>query len=93
MLKKNKCIQHLDIQGNAIADEGIAAIGLALKQNSALEELNLRFNHIGFEGSMGLAEGLKINNTMHTIVLQDNFLDDAAINNLEVSTNKVEFFF
>ena len=42
---------------------------------------------------MGLAEGLKINNTMHTIVLQDNFLDDAAINNLEVSTNKVEFFF
>ena len=43
--------------------------------------------------SMGLAEGLKINNTMHTIVLQDNFLDDAAINNLEASTNKVEFFF
>ena len=32
---------------------------------------------------MGLAEGLKINNTMHTIVLQDNFLDDAAVNNLE----------
>ena len=73
--------------------EGIAAIGLALKENNALEELNLRFNHIGFEGSMGLAEGLKVNQSVHTIVLQDNFLDDAAINNLEAATNKVEFFF
>ena len=93
MLKKNKSIQHLDVQGNSIADEGIAAIGLALKENNALEELNLRFNHIGFEGSMGLAEGLKVNQSVHTIVLQDNFLDDAAINNLEAATNKVEFFF
>ena len=53
----------------------------------------MRFNHIGFEGSMGLAEGLKVNQSVHTIVLQDNFLDDAAINNLEAATNKVEFFF
>ena len=93
MLKKNSSIQHLDLQGNSIADEGMAAIGLALKTNKHLEELNLRFNHVGFEGTMGLAEGLKVNKAIHTIVLQDNFLDDAAMNNLEAATDKVEFLF
>ena len=71
----------------------MAAIGLALKTNKHLEELNLRFNHVGFEGTMGLAEGLKVNKAIHTIVLQDNFLDDAAMNNLEAATDKVEFLF
>jgi NLR family CARD domain-containing protein 3 len=49
----------LDIGGNNIGPDGIAAVAAALKGNQTLETLELSYNPIGDKGAKALADVLK----------------------------------
>ena len=42
----NKSLVHLNLRGNAIRDEGLERIALALEENHTLESLNISLNEI-----------------------------------------------
>ena len=42
----NKSLIHLNLRGNAIRDEGLESIALALEENDTLESLNISLNEI-----------------------------------------------
>ena len=68
MIKINHTLQVLDIGGNPIGDEGIAAIARNL-DNASISELNVGNCNITVTGAKSLAGALKINHTLKSLVV------------------------
>ena len=51
MLKENKKLQHLDIRGNEIGDDGVRHVMEGLQQNDTLTELTLQSCNISVKGN------------------------------------------
>ena len=51
MLMENKKLQHLDISGNTIGDDGVRHVMEGLQQNDALTELRLWNCRISVKGN------------------------------------------
>ena len=62
----------LNLNCNAIGDEGAAALAKALRINLTLQTLRLDHNDIGDKGATSLCEGLKSNPTLQTLCLCGN---------------------
>ncbi|KAF9956626.1 hypothetical protein BGZ72_002637 [Mortierella alpina] len=75
-LKTNLSLTTLDLQGNAIGNDGAKALAAALEINSTMTTLNLTDNDIGPLGANALAEALKTNSTLTTLNLRGNAIGD-----------------
>ena len=76
----NTTLKILNINGNAIFDDGVAAISDSLKSNNSLQELYMSFNEITSEGAKKIAETIKVNTTLHTLYLRQNINDALSFN-------------
>ena len=48
---ENKKLQHLDIGGNKISDDGVSHVTEGLQQNDAVTELSLNYCNISVKGN------------------------------------------
>ena len=51
MLMENKKLQHLDISGNEIGDDGVRHVAKGLQQNDTVTELRLHCCNISVKGN------------------------------------------
>lgn len=73
-------LQYLYLEGNAIGDEGCAALAALLSSPSCpIKELYLGDNAIGPAGAQSLAECLRVNKIISTIYLEGNSLGDKGV--------------
>ena len=87
MIKINHTVQVLDISGNPIGDEGIAAIARAL-ENAKISKLyvNSKLCKITITGAKSLAEGLISNHSIKSLDVSNNDITvDGAIAILEAA--------
>ena len=84
MIKVNHTLQVLDISGNPIGDEGIAAIAKTL-DNARISELDVSMCYITFNAIL-LAKGLINNHTIKSLHVRHNDITvDGAIAILEAA--------
>ena len=85
MIKINHTLQVLNIRGNPIGDEGIAAIAGTL-DNARISELIVSLCSITVTGAKSLAAGLAKNQTMKLLDVYDNNITvDGTIDILEAA--------
>jgi hypothetical protein len=77
-LKRNTCLQHLDLHDNQMGDAGAAAIAESLRLNTCLQHLNLPGNEIGDAGSAAIAKSLKRNTFLQRLNLENCRIGDAG---------------
>ena len=75
----NTTLKILNINGNAISDDGVVTISDSLKSNNTLQELYMSFNEITSEGAQKIAEAIKVNTTFHTLYLRQYIKDAYAL--------------
>lgn len=83
-LQNNSTLQTLDLQRNAIGNEGIVALSVALMEakDSALRSLRLDRNQIGDAGGVALCSMLmrtKERKVLQHVYLEGNRLGDACV--------------
>jgi hypothetical protein len=78
----NTSLTILSMPGNAIGDEGAAALATALEKNITLRDIYLESNGIGNEGAAALAVSLQVNTSLTSIGLYSNAIDDAKRNSV-----------
>ena len=65
MLKENRILQQLDVDGNFIGSGGATTLAELLKENRTLQQLNVGYNYyIGDGRATALTEMLKENRTL-----------------------------
>ena len=74
----NRVLTSVDLQVNAIGDDGAKAIAEALKVTAVLTELSLYRNNIGDDGAKAIAEALKVNAVLTKLDLEYNNMGDAG---------------
>ena len=83
LIKINHTLQVLDISGNPIGDEGIAAIARTL-DNARISELNVSSCNITVAGAKSLAAALKNNHTIKSLDLAESIFSPFTMNNITV---------
>ncbi|ORC87936.1 uncharacterized protein TM35_000191800 [Trypanosoma theileri] len=68
-LKRNKCLKHLNIDGNYIGDKGAIAAAKCIQN---LETLHMSCNDIHDEGAIAIASSLRLSSKIKTINLRAN---------------------
>ncbi|KAH9600514.1 Leucine-rich repeat [Trypanosoma melophagium] len=68
-LKRNKCLKHLNVDGNYIGDKGAIAAAKCIQN---LETLHMSCNDIHDEGAIAIASSLRISSKIKTINLRAN---------------------
>lgn len=63
-LRGNRCITHLDVGGNELQSEQLAAMIECIMQNNTMLTLNISYNNLHGEGAMALAQLLKKNHSL-----------------------------
>ena len=78
-LEENSTLKELNLELNAIGDEGAMAIARSLEEklNHSVEVLNLGGNTLSNVGTTALAEALEDNGTLHTLILSSNEIESA----------------
>uniref|UniRef100_G1TTF6 NLR family CARD domain containing 3 n=1 Tax=Oryctolagus cuniculus TaxID=9986 RepID=G1TTF6_RABIT len=77
-LQLNRSLTSLDLQENAIGDEGASAVAGSLKVNTALTALYLQVASIGTRGAQALGEALAVNRTLEILDLRGNAIGVAG---------------
>ena len=75
-------LDHIELRGNAISDDGAAAIAAVLKRTRRLRHISLCQNQIGHYGARALAAALAENPTLHALDLRDNLLEEGELRGL-----------
>jgi hypothetical protein len=65
-------VEHLDLSGNALQDEGATLVARRLLKSKTLQELDLSSNNIGDLGAGDLAVGLEFNEHLVHLNLENN---------------------
>jgi len=71
-LAQNTTVTSLDLQANAIGDDGVVLLAQALGINTSLTRLNLDGNEIGATGARALIALLVTNPTLTELTVMDN---------------------
>ena len=71
-LQENKYLNHLDLGGNNITDEGAVALAKALEINRSIEWLDLSHNDIGDFGAEAFLKTIKNNRNLTQLNLYEN---------------------
>jgi len=74
-ISQNKTLEHLNIKGNGIGDDGIILLAESLKSASSLTFLDISVNEIGPAGFQALCEVLSDTN-ISNLICNKNFLGD-----------------
>jgi len=77
-LKMNTTLTKLDLTGNEIGNEGIAAIGEMLKSNNTLKSLQFTSNGIEDQGVDQFSEAMKSNRSLMNLHLCKNDITDVG---------------
>jgi hypothetical protein len=84
ILKINKTIKSIYLEGNSIKDGGAKALGEALKSNTTLEYMNISNNSITFDGAREIFRGLKINRSLRGVDFANNNLHSEDPNQRDI---------
>ncbi|KAK7103915.1 leucine-rich repeat-containing protein 74A-like isoform X2 [Littorina saxatilis] len=77
-LESNTTIEHLDLEGNWIGEEGVQPLCKLLRDNVYIVELNLAENKLGTEGALHVIDLMLENRNIENLNLTGNRITDNA---------------
>eukprot|EP00041_Stephanoeca_diplocostata_P030353 m.917476 g.917476 ORF g.917476 m.917476 type:complete len:158 (-) comp23738_c0_seq67:223-696(-) len=75
-LEKIQSVTRVELEQNAVGDEGARALAKMLTANTSITALNVGCNTIGDVGATALADALLVNTTLTAVAVNNNAIGD-----------------